>query len=80
MAGTSANLILMDSQTADCWALNLQMETQTGWKMADQILTDSPMAGTWANLILTDSQTVDYWALNLQMETQRGWEMVRLIC
>ena len=33
MAAMLANLKLMDSQTADYWALHLQMETQTGWKI-----------------------------------------------
>ena len=70
MAAMLANLIRMDSQTAGYWALHLQMETQTGWKMVDQ------MAAMLANLIRTDSQTADYWALHLQMETQTGWKMV----
>ena len=56
MAVMSANLKLMDSQRVDYWALHLQMETQTGWKMVDQIYKDSPTAGTWANRILKDSQ------------------------
>ena len=66
----------MDSQTADYWALHLQMETRTGWKMVYQILKDSPTAGTWANLTVKDSPTADYWALHLQMETPTGWKMV----
>ena len=70
MAAMLANLIWTDSQTADYWALHLQMETQTGWKMVDQ------MAAMLANLIQTDSQTADYWALHLQTETQTGWKMV----
>jgi len=71
-----ANLKLKDSQKADYWGLHLQMETQTGWKMVDQIYSDSQMAVMSANLKLMDSQRVDYWALHLQMETQTGWKMV----
>ena len=37
MAETWANLILTDSLKADYWALHLQMETQTGWKMVGKI-------------------------------------------
>ena len=37
LAEMLANLKLMDSQRVDYWALHLQMETQTGWKMVDQI-------------------------------------------
>jgi len=37
LAEMLANLTVTDSQTADYWALHLQMETQTGWKMVDQI-------------------------------------------
>ena len=36
MAGTSANLILKDSRTADYLGLYSQMETQTGWKMVER--------------------------------------------
>ena len=36
MAAMLANLIRTDSQTADYWALHLQMETQTGWKMVER--------------------------------------------
>ena len=37
LAAMLANLIVKDSQMVDYWALHLQMETQTGWKMVDQI-------------------------------------------
>ena len=43
MAAMLASLIRTDSQTADYWALHLQMETQTGWKMADQRYLGSQM-------------------------------------
>ena len=76
MAVMWANLKSMGSQMVDYLALHLQMETQRGWKMVDQIYSDSLMAGMWANLILTDSQRADYLALYLQMETQKGWKMV----
>ena len=36
LAAMLANLIRTDSQTADYWALHLQMETQTGWKMVER--------------------------------------------
>ena len=52
MAAMLANLIRTDSQTADYWALHLQMETQTGWKMVDQ------MAAMLASLIRTDDHSV----------------------
>ena len=55
MAGMLASLIRTVSQTADYWALNLQMETQTGWKMVYQRYSGSLMAGTWANLRSKDS-------------------------
>ena len=71
-----ANLKLKDSQKADYWGLHLQMETQTGWKMVDQIYSDSQMAGMLANLKLTDSQMADYLGLHLQMETPMGLTMV----
>ena len=69
MAVMLASLIPTDSQTAEYWAWYLQMETQTGWKMVDQ------MAVMLASLIRRDSQTADYWALHLQMETQTGWKI-----
>ena len=37
MAEMLANLKWKDSQTADYWALHLQMETQTGWKMVERL-------------------------------------------
>ena len=36
LAAMLANLIRMDSQTADYWALHLQMETLTGSKMVER--------------------------------------------
>ena len=36
MAAMLANLTATDSQTADYWALHLQTETQTGWKMVER--------------------------------------------
>ena len=36
LAGMLASLIRMDFQTADYWALHLQMETLTGSKMVER--------------------------------------------
>ena len=58
MVETSANLIVTDSQTADYWALHLQMETQTGWKMVPLITREIHLGLSLGKLIPTDSKMV----------------------
>ena len=56
-----ANLRQKDSPKVDYWALHLQMETQMGSKMVDQILKEIHLAVMLANSRQKDSLMVDYW-------------------